>query len=230
VASGPAAADLLRRSERELTRRASSDLAALWRQVRSFAEAGALLQDVLPALIDRYGTAAATLAAEWYDQARAEQGFRGTFHAIPFDLSASSANAAGAASLAGWATGHGTSLPTILELAQGGMSRRIMNASRRTVMGSAIADPRAAGWQRTGTGECDFCAMLIGRGDVYTEATADFAAHDSCHCGATVAWRGAPVPVKPYVVSPRRTIDPDTGKPVIDADYVRAREWIDSHS
>jgi hypothetical protein len=31
--------------------------------------------------------------------------------------------------------------------------------------------------------------MLLGRGAVYTEASADFEAHDHCNCGAAPAWR-----------------------------------------
>jgi hypothetical protein len=55
-------------------------------------------------------------------------------------------------------------------------------------MGSSIADPKARGWMRVGSGRCDFCRMLIGRGAVYTESTVDFHAHDHCGCGATPAW------------------------------------------
>src|SRR5450756_974958 len=48
----------------------------------------------------------------------------------------------------------------------------------------SVADRRARGWARAGTGRCDFCAMLIGRGAVYTEATANFETHDHCGCVA----------------------------------------------
>jgi hypothetical protein len=111
------------------------------------------------------------------------------------------------------------------------MQRRIANFSRQTVMGSSVADPKARGWQRVGAGECKtgFCDMLIGRGAVYSEASADFAAHDHCKCSAAPAFDGEPRPVKPYTVSPRRTIDPETGKPVIDANFLRAKEWIATH-
>jgi hypothetical protein len=71
--------------------------------------------------------------------------------------------------------------------------------------------------------------MLIGRGAVYSEAGADFASHDHCNCSAVPAFGGQPRPVKPYTVSPRRTIDPQTGKPVVDADFLRAKAWIKSN-
>ena len=53
---------------------------------------------------------------------------------------------------------------------------------------SSTTDPKARGWQRVGVGECDFCSMLIGRGAVYSEATADFLSHDHCHCYAEPAF------------------------------------------
>lgn len=216
--------DDLRRGERELTRLAANDLAALWRQVSNFAEARMALADVLPALIDTYGQAAAAVAADWYDEARAAADVSGSFRALPASI-----NETGAEALAGWAADKGTDLEAIRVLAEGGLQRRILNFSRQTVMGSSMADPRAEGWQRTGVGECTFCNMLIGRGAVYTKATVDFGAHDHCKCGAVPAFRGRPKPVRRYKVSPRREVDPQTGEPIPDADFQRAKDWIDAH-
>lgn len=66
----------------------------------------------------------------------------------------------------------------------GAATKLVLNGGRETVMQTTTADPRTAGWQRVGTPRCDFCAMLIGRGAVYSEATADFASHDHCACTA----------------------------------------------
>lgn len=205
---------------------ARSDLDALWREVRNAAEAEVALRDILPGLIDTYGLAAGTLAADWYDDLRDKVEPKGHFRAIPADVPDT-----GAQALVGWAVNEAADLSGLQVLILGGMQRRIANFSRLTVMGSVVEDPGAAGWQRAGVGECKtgFCDMLIGRGAVYSEATADFAAHDHCQCTAVPAFHGEPRPVKPYTVSPRRTIDPDTGKPVIDADFLRAKEWIASH-
>lgn len=197
-----------------LTRLASRDLHALWRQVTTAAQAQVALNDVLPALIDTYGMAAATVAAEWYDDAREKAGVSGRFTAFPANLPDP-----GAQALAGWAASSATTLDTMLPLVLGGVQKRIANAARATVIGSSVADPRADGWQRVGSGECDFCAMLIGRGAVYSETTVDFGAHDNCHCGAAPAFRGEPRPVKPYTPSVRQS----------EADQARAREWIATH-
>lgn len=191
---------------------ARRDLSALWQQVSDAATAQVALHDILPGLVDTYGAAAATLAADWYDEARAKADVSGRFTAVPADIRDSGAHA-----LVGWALATATDYATFQSLVDGGMQRRIANFSRATITGSSVADPKAVGWQRVGSGECAFCRMLIGRGAVYTQATADFASHDHCRCSAVPAWNGRPHPVKPFTPSERG---------VSDADRARARAWI----
>lgn len=209
----------LRNGVATLSTLASNDLSALWRQVSTAVEARDALRDVLPALVETYGAAAATLAADWYDDLRDKQGVGGRFFAIPAEL-----GDMGTDELARWGVSplfaEDPDFAAARVLVDGGLQRRIANASRLTVTGSSLADPRATGWQRTGNGSCAFCAMLIGRGAVYSEASADFAAHDHCDCSAIPAFEGSPVPVKPYTPSAR------TGS---DADRARARAFIASH-
>jgi hypothetical protein len=173
----------LREDVASLATLASADLAALWRQASTPVELEAVLRDLLPGLIETYGAAAATLAADWYDETRDEVGARRAFQAIPAEITD-----VGAQPLVGWALAEANTLDSLLTLVDGGTQRRIANFSRLTVSGSSVADPAAKGWKRVGTGQCDFCAMLIGRGAVYTEATADFQSHDHCNCGAAPAW------------------------------------------
>lgn len=78
----------------------------------------------------------------------------------------------------------GLAMRNALTETQGSMARLVLNAGRSTITQTAIADPRSVGWQRVGIGKCDFCQMLLGRGAVYSEATADFEAHDHCGCTA----------------------------------------------
>lgn len=193
---------------------ANRDLHGLWRQVSNAAEAQVALNDILPALIQTYGSAAATLAANWYDDLRLKVGVGGSFTAIPADIPD-----VGAHALVGWALNEATDLTALQALIGGGVQRRIANFSRDTVTVSSVADPKASGWQRTGSGECDWCNVLIGRGAVYREATADFAAHDHCKCSAVPAWGGQATPVKAYAPSPRKN----------EADYNRARQWLADH-
>lgn len=58
------------------------------------------------------------------------------------------------------------------------------NGDRLTVV-KAVADGHILGYRRTGTGSsCAFCAMLLGRGAVYSASSVEFHAHDRDDCGA----------------------------------------------
>lgn len=178
----PSATDL-RAGVSSLATLAARDLDVIWSTLRDAVTIREALSDVLPGLVESYGAAAATLAADWYDALRDEAGAAGSFTAITADVGPS-----GSTELAGWGVSPlFQAVPDYLAarvLIAGGLQRRIANASRATVTASAVADPAAAGWRRVGTPRCDFCRMLIGRGAVYREATADFESHDHCHCAA----------------------------------------------
>lgn len=173
-----------RRDLRQLTNLAESDLRILFRQFDTAEAARDGLMDVLPRLTALYGAAAATLGADWYDDLRDASEARGRFLAIPADLPEQGRTD----SLARWSVSplfaakpdFGTTLVKVA----GGLQRIIANADRDTVRASSVQDRSARGWARAGSGECGFCQMLIGRGAVYTEATADFDSHDHCGCVA----------------------------------------------
>ena len=200
-----------------LTAEADRDLAVVWSQATVDDVADAL-RDMLPALVGDYGDAASVVAAEWYDEYRADLNIGGSFRAEvapTVDL--------GADALAGWGIARATeNWDSALSLISGGMQRRIVNVARSTITTSTSLDPQAEGWQRIarGTG-CGFCQMLAGRGAVYkSSGVADFASHDHCHCQAVPAFGGRPRPVKPYA---------PTSRNITDADRARTREWIASN-
>jgi hypothetical protein len=194
-----------RRDLAELTGLAQKDLSLIWAKFNTATAARDGLMEVLPRLVQVYGSAAATLGADWYDEVRAEAAVKGRFRAIPAELPDQGRTDA----LARWGVTPlfqaEPSFDTALTLVDGGLQRIISNADRETVMGSAYADPSADGWQRTGSGECAFCDMLIGRGAVYSAATADFASHDHCKCSCEIAFSGKDRPVKAYTPSERTT-------------------------
>lgn len=167
---------------------AERDLAAVWRVVETADEAQAALTEVLPVVAERYGTAAAALAADWYDDTRQALEVRGRFTAIPVEL-----GDLGTDALAGWGVGPlyaaDPDWASAQTLVAGGLQRRIANAARQTITVSSVKDPHARGWKRVGVGSsCGFCRMLLSRGGVYTEASADFTSHDHCNCGAAPAF------------------------------------------
>lgn len=208
---------LLRNEVAALVGEASDDLDALWRSAGSARQVEEVLRDILPDLIAVYGGAAATVAADWYDDLRAEREVRGRFAAITADIAET-----GSQALVGWALTEARDLSGFQGLILGGTQKRIASFARQTVTGSSIADPQASGWQRQAFGSCNggFCDMLAGRGAVYSEASADFAAHDNCRCVAVPAFEGQPRPVKPFT---------PTNRNITDADRARVRDWIASH-
>lgn len=201
----------LRTAITDLAVLAGNDLDGLWRQVSTAEQARDALGDVLPVLVATYGLAASTITADWYDDVRDAVAARGRFTAIPALLDDTGTDA-----LAGWAVDPlfkpEPDWPLAQVLVAGGMQRRIANHSRATVVDSSLADPAAGGWMRQGAGACAFCAMLIGRGAVYSEAGADFASHDHCHCSAVPAFDGQPRPVKSYTPSKRVASDADRAR------------------
>jgi hypothetical protein len=166
---------------------ATSNLLDLWVFGDDYAATQAGLTDILPTLVDEYGSAATALGADWYEEYRAESGVTDRFTALVAPLPDRGRTDA----LAGWATSFKDRYDPIAaqQKVTGGLQRIVANADRQTVMGSATADPKAVGWKRVGGGDCDFCRMLISRGAVYSEATAHFQSHDNCKCSAVPEWR-----------------------------------------
>lgn len=181
------------------------------------AAADEALRDLLPAIVREYGALGGAVAAEWYDQQREKVGAKGRFVASPV-----AADDRGAHALIGWALSGAKDDVSLQALILGGTQRRVADHVRYTVAGNAVSDPAARGWQRVGVGACKdgFCDMLIARGAVYSEATADFASHDNCKCSAVPAWSDQPTPVKPFTPSLRTASD---------ADRARVREYLRTH-
>lgn len=103
----------------------------------------------------------------------------------------------------------------------GSMIRLVLNGGRETSLATMRADSAVEKWQRVlGGGGCGFCQMLAGRGAVYKEETADFAAHDHCACSVAPIYGGSGKSVKQYTPS-ARDIKP--------ADRARVRQWLADH-
>jgi hypothetical protein len=172
-----------RRDVEELARIALADLAVVWTQVDTGESARDALMDTLPRLAVVYGSAAATLGADYYDEVREAVGARGRFRAIPAELPDRGRTDA----LARWGVDPifqpKPDFESAKALVDGGFQRLVVDMDRQTVLGSAAQDPASGRWQRETTGKsCAFCLMLAGRGAVYRADTADFQSHDNCDC------------------------------------------------
>lgn len=217
-----------RRDIRDIGLLAEADVRKLWHSLEDPRDAKDALMDLLPDVIETYGSAAATVAADYYDDLRTQVGARGLFTAILPEMPRT-----GSEALVAWALDNAADSASFQSHIYAGLQKRIANAGRDVVTTSSIADPGARGWMRVGAGGCDFCAMLVSRGAVYSEATVDFASHDRCRCSAAPAFN--PEQVKDvkseFVYSARRKLDPGSGDalPISEADRERVNDWIASH-
>lgn len=176
-------------------------------------------------LIESYGSIASTVAADYYDDLRGRAGARGKYNASAPDLDI----AEQVVKSSDWAVqpmfGDTPDHDAALSRLSGTAQRNIQQWGRNTLTSNSIADPSADGWQREGSGlNCVFCAMLIDRGAVYTEASADFASHDHCNCQATPAFTGEPRPVKAYTQSQRKE---SWGAEQHQVERERVQAWIE---
>lgn len=216
----------LRLAQSSLVDLAAADLQDAWsrfdltkpKQVRD-----AMLQ-VTPAISNLYGAAGASVAAQWYNDARLTEGVPGNFRA----RLAAPTPAAWVESSVSFSAQHlWTVAPSQMLLYMlGALAKHVQQPVRETIKDSVVADPAAAGWQRvTRPGACKFCRFLADRGAVYKRHTVDFAAHGGCHCAAVPSWdKDAPeVDVRVYEASQRTS----KMKPK-QLEYHRAnlRDWL----
>ena len=150
----------------------------------------AALFEFVPELVTQYGDIAATVAADWYEELRADEGVRGRFRAplapsVPVEQvngrlgfvtrSAGPLFAGDAAALAGFL---------------GLMANEYaLQPGRDTVIESARKD-NAAFARVPEPGACKFCLMLASRGFVYSKSTVGDSKkfHGKCRCNPMPVW------------------------------------------
>ena len=196
-----------RHRRRQLAVRAAAvaQVVALWRMFdpRAIDESWTALRPALMTVVDLGRRGSSEAAADYYSAFRTAEGVPGRYAPpLVFDdgwrLSAeASLHITGPA-----AAKRAVALnrPDVARLAlasvAGSVTRHVLNAGRETVLRGVREDPRAVGWARTTSGDpCAFCAMLAGRGGVYSKRSVDFRAHDNCACGSEPVYdRSAPLP------------------------------------
>lgn len=201
---------------RELFQLAEAEILILWQQMLANGEDA--LQDLLPELIATFGLAAASVAADFYEEVREQEDVKKRFSPIieePKDF--------GARQLISWALATSEDDEKAKTKIIGGTQRRVVNQARNVITLSSIADPSAKGWMRIGGGACGFCAMLISRGAVYTEKSVEFASHDHCGCSAAPAFNSVQIKnvAEEFVPSARKR-----SEETLEADRKRVKEWI----
>lgn len=124
----------------------------------------------------------------------------------------------------------GTDLVRAAETAQTNTARAGMRhalaAGRETIVATVEADPIAAGYRRVTSGDaCKFCSNLASRGQVYSAATRDFAAHDGCSCSSEPVFRDGTAGERRRVAD---FVSRDLTPAQREAANRRVREWVAS--
>lgn len=155
-------------------------------------------------VIAQYSRTSAVLAAEFYDAQREAAGVPGPFTVPVADPPPEQQTTASLR----WATKDlwprdpedatpAQSQPLDVRLDQAETKaeqvaqKLVADTGRGTVRAAVRQDRQATAWARSAArGACAFCKMLASRGAVFKEDTADFRAHDGCHCGVIPVFRG----------------------------------------
>lgn len=141
------------------------------------------------AIVQRYGSASAAAALDYYRRERAAAGVK--VAAPSLRLAPSPADSVVEEAI-GWAVSdlYGPVSPETVAAAQekvdAAVSRLVLDQGRQTIIDATVKDRAAKGWARvTEQGACSFCIMLALRGAAYgSKRSADFKAHDHCNCHA----------------------------------------------
>lgn len=157
----------------------------------SFESRRAQMLELGSSLIATYSEASAALALDYYEQARADAEARGRFVAEPFILDRVVPIRRGIA----WAMNPLSTSDerAAIERLTDVLRSEVVRPYRDTVIGNRLRDPESVGYKRIASpGACGFCKMLAGRGAVYKQQSAHFAAHGNCQCTVQPWFRGQP--------------------------------------
>ncbi|MGW5197360.1 VG15 protein [Streptomyces spiralis] len=166
------------------------------------------------AVVEQYAQTSSTLAADFYDAQRAAAGVPGSFTVPVADPPPPEQTEASLR----WATKDlwprdpederttdAQRQPMDVRLAQAEKKaeqvaqKLVTDTGRGTVQEAVRQDRQATAWARSAAfGACAFCKMLASRGAVFKRDTADFRAHDGCHCGVVPVFKGQRFELSPH--------------------------------
>lgn len=162
-------------------------------------EALPLLKAVLPDVVQTFGAAAASLAADYYDDVRATAGVAGDFAAEALDTVPSEQILASSSFATKGVYTDGADLLDTSGAMMKVVDRLTKKPGRDTLYTAGLRDPNPPRYARVPRGAvtCRFCAMLASRGAVYASAATagehkDF--HDHCDCAVSLIFDGQALP------------------------------------
>ena len=169
-------------------------------------------REVLDDIVATYGLAAGAMAADWYEELRADARVTG-----PFSAGVQTPGRTEVQDIAGWGLApmfnpdlQVDGMPNAessLSRLSGGTQLLVANAARLTVETNIERDPAGARYARHASANaCAFCAMVATRGARYrTAESAGAAYHRNCRCIAFPVWPGQATPEAPYVADWRES-------------------------
>ena len=166
--------------------------------------------DAIGLVVPAYYDAAGSLAVAWYDERREES--RPATSYVPRVIGDPATDWI-EREVAKFAADIEAETQRLVDEATRLAEKEVARGFRDSILGNSRMDEDSIGWSRVARpGACKFCLMLSDKGAVFTEATADFAAHGNCNCAARPEFRGGEhgpeASVMQYVASSKRSKDP----------------------
>jgi hypothetical protein len=180
---------------------AARDLESVWAglDLSDARQVKAVLESMFPDLVQTYGSTAALLAVDYYDELRGVAPTAARFSTVM----AESVDVEQAQAKARWAIGplFGVADPDQAFSNLGlGLDHLVKQFGRDTIAKNAAKDPSKARWARVPGGRetCSWCLIMASRGAVYgskVSAGGDMNKyHGKCDCTPTPIWSEADMP------------------------------------
>lgn len=191
-----------RAAQRDVAALAYDEILAFWQTLDLSDPVLAVraLEAFLPEVIRDYGDVGAAIAAEFYDDLRAQSpAIRSAYAAVMGDAVPVDAVRASTRWAVGPLFGRGKvrtpeqALANVIQVA----NRFVLGSGRKTILTNVERDPARARYARVPSGEttCPFCLVLASRGPVYTSGNdAGHKFHGHCDCVPTPMWDGDELP------------------------------------
>lgn len=192
-----------RQAQKDVVALAYRDLLAFWNTLDPSDPVACVraLEEFLPDLIQAYGEIGASIAADFYDELRAQSpAARAAYatvlgDAVPIEAIRASTRWAVGPLFVPSDTFAEQTLSNVVAMTQ----RHIQAHGRRTIEANVERDPARARFARVPSGKetCPFCLVMASRGAVYaSEASAGGTDkyHDHCDCVPTPVWDDSDLP------------------------------------
>lgn len=197
----PQQVETFRAANNSLVELARRDLEAVWASldVSDGRSVRAVLEDMFPDLVQTYGSTAALLAVDYYDELRGVAPTAERFNTVMSE----SVNVEQAQAKARWAIsplfGVADPAQALSNLALG-LDVLVKQFGRDTIAKNAAKDPSRALWARVPGGRetCSWCLIMASRGAVYGSKAAAGGEmnkyHGDCDCTPTPVWSESDMP------------------------------------